>query len=122
MCMHWKGYMMFPFPSFDPQEYFEFTDLSEFMDYLGFVIVCVPVDFPWEDWRSAEDQMNLDRAFVGLKYGLDLAAKEKGESALLQRCRKLVEESYVEYKAGRDHAGQLKLEEMEKLLLALPTE
>jgi hypothetical protein len=57
-----------------------------------------------------------------LRYGLDLAAKEKGESGLLSRCRALVEESYAEYKAGRDHAGQLKLEEVEKLLAKLPTE
>lgn len=86
------------------------------MDFLGTVIVCAPDQFLYYDWRSPEDQMNLDRAFVGLRYGLDLAAKEKGESPLLAQCRMLVEESYAEYKAGRDHAGQLKLEEVEKLL------
>lgn len=99
-----------------------FNDVHSFKDYVVYVYSCAPDLFPPEDWLPPDGQMNLDRAFVGLRYGLDLAAKEKGESALLARCRALVEESYAEYKAGRDHAGQLKLEEVEKLLAKLPTE
>lgn len=105
-----------------PEHQWHFRELHQFKDFLGMVIVCAPDQFFEEDWLTPEDQLNLDRAFVGLRYGLDLAAKEKGESALLARCRTLVEESYGEYKAGRDHAGQLKLEEVEKLLAKLPTE
>ncbi len=108
-------------PESDPA-YFGFTDLHGFKDYVGMMVVCAPDQYIEMDWLAPEDQMNLDRAFVGLRYGLDLAEKEKGESALLARCRALVEESYAEYKAGRDHAGQLKLEEVEKLLAKLPTE
>jgi hypothetical protein len=108
-------------PESDPT-YFGFTDLHGFKDFVTSVILEAPNDFMEMDWLKPEDQMNLDRAFVGLRYGLDLAAKEKGESQLLARCRALVEESYAEYKAGRDHAGQLKLEEVEKLLAKLPTE
>jgi hypothetical protein len=108
-------------PENDPA-YFGFTDLHGFKDFVGGMALVLPDAFMHDDWLAPEDQMNLDRAFVGLRYGLDLAAKEKGESALLARCRTLVEESYAEYKAGRDHAGQLKLEEVEKLLAKLPTE
>lgn len=108
-------------PESDPT-YFGFTDLHGFKDFVTSVILEAPNDFMEMDWLKPEDQMNLDRAFVGLRYGLDLTAKEKGESALLAQCRMLVEESYAEYKAGRDHAGQLKLEEVEKLLAKLPTE
>lgn len=102
-------------------EYFGFTDLHGFKDYVGMMIVCTPDQYMEMDWLAPEEQMDLDRAFVGLQYGLDLAAQEKGESATLARCRSLVEESYAEYKAGRDHAGQLKLEEVEKLLAKMPT-
>ena len=106
----------------DNANLWHFQDLHAFKDFLATVIVCAPDQFIYEDWNPPEKQMTLDRAFVGLRYGLDLAAKEKGESDLLARCRALVEESYAEYKAGRDHAGQLKLEEVEKLLAKLPTE
>jgi len=113
--------MAFTSPESDPA-YFGFTDLHGFKDYLTATILEAPDDFMEMDWLAPEDQMNLDRAFVGLRYGLDLAAKEKGESAVLARCRTLVDESYAEYKAGRDHAGQIKLEEVEKLLAKLPAE
>jgi hypothetical protein len=107
-------------PESDPT-YFGFTDLHGFKDYLTSVIIEAPDAFMEMDWLPPEDQMNLDRAFVGLRYGMQLAAQEKGESPLLDQCRTLVEEAYVEYKAGRDHVGQLKLEEVDKLLKRLPT-
>lgn len=107
-------------PESDPA-YFGFSDLHGFKDFVGMVKVCEPDLFLPMDWVGLAEQMNLDRAFVGLRHGLDLAAQEKGESPLLDRCRPLVEEAYAEFKAGRDHAGQLKLEEVEKLLKKLPT-
>jgi hypothetical protein len=97
-------------------------DLHSFKDFVVYVLAYAPDMFPAEDWLRPDEQMNLDRAFVVLRYGLKLAAQEKGESPLLAKCRELVEEAYAEYRAGRDPAGQLKLEEMEKLLKQLPTE
>jgi hypothetical protein len=99
-----------------------FHDLHSFKDFVVIVSVCAPDKFIYEDWREPDNQLNLDRAFAGLRYGLELAAREKGESALLARCRELVEQSYVEYRARRDHAGQLKLEEVEKLLKKIPSQ
>ena len=86
------------------------------------VIVCAPDQFLHEDWRSADDQLSLERAFAGLRYGLQLGAQEKGESAVVARCRDLVEQAFVEYQAGRNREGQHKLEEMEKLLNKLPSQ
>ena len=100
---------------------FGFTDLHGFKDYVVYVLSCAPDLFPEEDWASPEDQMNLDRAFVGLRYGLDLTAKEKGDSEVVAKCRELVEEAYAEYVAGRDMGGQRKLEEMDELLKKLPS-
>lgn len=99
-----------------------FTDLHSFKDYVVYVLSCAPDMFPPEDWRGPEEQMNLDRAFVGLRYGLELTAREKGDSPLLAKCRELVEEAYGLYRVGQDHAGQLKLEEMDKLLMTLPSQ
>lgn len=98
-----------------------FTDLHSFKDYVVYVLSCAPDMFPPEDWRPPEDQMNLERAFVGLHYGLDLTTQEKGESDVVTQCRTLVEDAYAAYRAGDDMEGQRKLEEVEKLLKKIPS-
>ena len=103
-------------------KYFGFNDLHGYKDFVVYVYSCAPELFPTEDWRSPDEQMDLDKAFIGLRYGLRLAAEEKGESPLLDRCRRLVEAAYVEYRGGRDEAGQHKLEEVEELLKRLPSQ
>lgn len=109
-------------PEKSPETFFAFKDLHGFKDFIGSVILCAPDMFPVRDWRGPDEQMNLDRAFIGLRYGLKLTAQEKGESPLLAKCRELVEEAYGLYRARQDHAGQLKLEEMDKLLMTLPSQ
>jgi hypothetical protein len=99
-----------------------FHDLHSFKDFIAVVIVCAPDQFLHEDCRAHDDQLNLERAFGGLRYGLQLTAQEKGESELLTTCRELVEAAYEEYRAGRDRQGQSKLEEMEKLIKKLPSQ
>lgn len=108
-------------PEADPAKYFGFKDLHGFKDFVGFVILCAPDEFPSDDWLQPEEHMNVERAFVGLRYGLGVTASEKGESETLASCRRLVEEAYAEYQAGRDLEGQRKLEEMDALLSKLPS-
>lgn len=100
---------------------FGFNDLHSFKDYVVYVLSCAPDLFPPEDWLAPEDQMNLERAFAGLRYGLELTAQEKGESEVLKQCRAIVEQAFVMYVAGDDLAGQHKLEEIEKLLKTIPS-
>lgn len=107
-------------PEIDPAS-FGFTDLHGFKDYVVLVLSCAPDLFPEEDWLPPGQQMDLERAFVGLRYGLAVAKKEVGELPLLERCRELVDQAYAEYQAGRDMAGQVKLEEMDQLLRKLPS-
>lgn len=113
--------MMPSSPENDPA-YFGFNDLHGFRDFVVEVIAGAPDDFMEMDWLRPEDQINLDRAFVGLRYGLELVAKEVGESETIDKCRKLVEEAFSEYQAGRDRTGQQKLEEVERLLKSLPSQ
>lgn len=106
----------------DPATYFGFSDLHGFKDFVVYVMMCAPDLFPEDDWRASDEQMNVERAFIGLRYGLGLAAKEKGDSTLLARCQELVASAYADYGAARNHAGQIKLQEVETLLKKLPTE
>lgn len=104
----------------DPSRGF-FHDLPSFEDFVVLVLSCAPDMFPPEDWRPPEDQMNLERAFVGLRYGLDLTEQEKGMSDVVTQCRVLVEQAYAAYRDGNDMEGQRKLEEVEKLLKKIPS-
>jgi hypothetical protein len=74
------------------------------------------------DFLAPDEQMTLDRAFDGLRYGLDLTAKEKGELPVLETCRRMVEEAYEHYRADRMREGYFKLQEMEKILKKLPSQ
>jgi hypothetical protein len=101
--------------------YFGFTDLHGFKDFVVEVIAGAPDDFMEMDWLNRDEQLNLDRAFEGLRYGLDLSETEKGTSETIAQCRQLVEESYAEYRAGRDAEGQRRLEEVDRLLYQIPS-
>jgi hypothetical protein len=101
---------------------FGFTDLHGFKDFVSMVITCAPDLFMPYDWLGPDEQLNLVRAFEGLRYGLHLATHEKGASPLLARCADLVEEAFYQYESGQEDAGRRKLEEMETLLRKLPSQ
>lgn len=108
-------------PDTDPAKYYGFKDLHGFKDFVGFIILCAPDDFPVDDWLEPADQMNLERAFVGLRYGLDLTLTETSRDDVVASCRQLTEAAHAEYQAGRDLQGQRMLEEMDRLLSKLPS-
>jgi hypothetical protein len=101
---------------------FPFTDLHSFKDYVAFVRLCAPDEFPEREGLAPDERWTLDLAFDGLRYGLDLTAKEKGDLPVLTRCRGMVEEAYEHYRAGRMREGFFKLQEMEKNLKKLPSQ
>ncbi|MCA9030541.1 MAG: hypothetical protein KDA69_10905 [Planctomycetaceae bacterium] len=108
-------------PESDPVKYFGFKDLHGFKDFVGYVFLCTPDKFPEEEWLQPCEQMNLERAFVGLRYGLDLATKEKGEHQVISECRRLVDEAYDNFIAGEIGDGKRKLYDVRMLIKKLPS-
>jgi hypothetical protein len=104
----------------DPSRGF-FHDLHSFKDFVVLVLSCAPDLFPHEDWRPADDQLNLERAFVALGHGLDLVDKELVDCEIVSRCRGLVEQSLVAYRSGDPAAGQQMLEEVDLILRKIPS-
>lgn len=99
---------------------FGFTDLNGFKDFVVFVLSCAPELFPEEDWLPPDQQMDLEKAFTGLRCGLDILRNDAGETPLLAECGELIEKAYAEYRAGRDADGQANLEEVAELLAKPP--
>ena len=110
-----------PSADIDPAAYFGFTDLNGFKDYVISVSIEAPDGFMEMDWLKPSEQMNVERAFVGLRYGLKLVAEQMGELPVFARCRVLVEEAYTLFGERDDLSGQRKLEEVERLLRPIPT-
>jgi hypothetical protein len=100
---------------------FAFSDLHSFKDYVGFVKLCAPDRFPHREGVVPDEQWTVDLAFDGLRLGMDMATKEKGELPAFDQCRKLIEEAYPCYKGGNRREGYFKLEEVQKLLKKIPS-
>lgn len=102
--------------------HFGFSDLHSFKDYVGFVKLCAPDDFPPREGVGPTDQWTLDLAFEALRLGLRMATEEKGERDEFTQGESLVEEAYAAYRDGRMRDGFFKLEELQKLLKKVPSQ
>jgi hypothetical protein len=102
--------------------HFGFHDLHSFKDYVSFVRLCAPIDFPIEDYLGPDDQWTLERAFEGLRHGLVIASAEKGVLPVFATCSILVNEAYQAYRNGNVRDGYRKLQEMETMLRKLPVQ
>lgn len=91
-------------------------NLDELIDFIALVVLHAPEEFPKEDWLKPEEQLNLDRAFDELRYGLDRAAEQVGGSPVIDTCRAMLDEADTHYREGRINPGAWKLQEMSCLL------
>ena len=101
--------------------HFGFNDLHSFKDYVVWVQLCAPDEFPVEEWAGPDDQMTLDLAFEGLQMGLRMATEEKGGREEFALGRALVDEAHAAYRDGRLRDGFFKLEELQKVLRKVPS-
>jgi hypothetical protein len=98
---------------------FPFSDLHSFRDYVAFVRLCSPDEYPIRAGVASDEQWTLDSAVDGLRYGLTLSSKETGEVPVLETCQRIVEEAFQHYRDGQVREGFRKLQEVEKLLKRL---
>ena len=110
------------YPLRDQMTKFPFSDLHSFKDYVVFVRMCAPNQFPVREGVPPEDQWTLDLAFRGLREGLSLAATEKGSRTEFDECSRLVEQAYTHYKSGQRKEGFFALDEAHKLLKRVRTQ
>jgi len=95
---------------------FPFDDLHGFKDYVTFVQTYLPDRFRPRIYYGPEDQWTLDLAFEGLRLGLRMAIKEKGDKPVFAECSRLVDKAESEYRGDRWLDGFATLEEVRKLL------
>lgn len=101
---------------------FPFNDLHSFKDYVTYVQTYLPDRFPSRIATGPEDQWTLALAFKGLRLGLDMAVREKGDRIQFVESQRLVEEAFDAYKSGDIRSGLKKLELVQKLLNKVPSQ
>ena len=101
---------------------FPFHDLHSFKDYVCFVGTYSPDNFRLREGFRAEEQWTLELAFEGLRHGLSIAVKEKGELPVFEECRMLVETAHEYYREGKKREGFFTLEQVRELLKKVPSQ
>ncbi len=82
---------------------------------MTFVQSCSPDRYPPRGYYGPEDQWTLDLAFEGLRLGLRMAVKEKGDKPVFAECSGLVDQAEGEYHGGHRREGYATLEEVYNL-------
>jgi hypothetical protein len=101
---------------------FGFHDLHSFKDYVGFVGLCAPDDFPVEDWAGPSDRWTLDLAYEGLLRGLEIAESEGVSKTILAECRSLFDTAFKHYRAGVLREGFKSMEAAQRILGRVPSQ
>lgn len=91
-------------------------DIASLYDFIAYVVVSAPDEFPHEDYLSDDELMTLDQAFAELRNGILFieadfpgADKARGLTELLNR-------SLQSYKDGDDIRGGHLLQDFERLV------
>lgn len=67
--------------------------IDSLYDFIGYVVLCAPGQFPKRDYLPSDQQMSLDQTFDELRYAISLvetdfpgAVQQRGLSATLDQC------------------------------------
>ena len=90
--------------------------ISEYRDFLSYVLLYAPDEFPQEDYFEPKDQLNLDKAFDELRRAFPMIKKRVKEQETLSMLRELLEISYEGYKSGDHKKGAYALQEYEGII------
>ncbi len=87
--------------------------IDDLYDFLGYVILSAPDNFPVEDFLAADDQMNLNKAFKQLRDGVEIAYPETFFPEKKPALYALLDRSLAAYRAGDDVASAHLLQDFE---------
>lgn len=91
-------------------------DLLGLYDFIAHVLLSAPDDFPVEDYRAPDDQLNLDRAFEELRNGLEFVAVSERDPAFHNRLRAVLDESLAAYRDGERKRGAYRLQDFQDMI------
>ena len=104
------------------QRQWHFSDLHAFKDFVGFVKLCAPDQFPPRDGVPEAEQWTLALAHEGLEHGLKIAASEGVNESVLSECRALFDKAFEYYRAANLHDAFKSMEAAQRILRRVPSQ
>lgn len=89
---------------------------EDLFEFLSLVVVCAPDEFPVEDFLPADSQLNLERAFEELNWGMALVRQGNRQPELLASAQRLLDEALASYSRGDDVQGAHLVQDFEALV------
>lgn len=91
-------------------------DIDALYDFIGYVVLRAPDQFPTEDHLGPEEQMTLDRAFQELRYGVALVERDFPGADAQRGLTATLDRSLASYHAGQVVAGAHALQDFQDLI------
>lgn len=100
---------------------FPFDDLQGFKDFVVFVRMCAPNNFPERAGTLANEPWTLELAFQGLRKGISDVISQYGDKSEISESARLIEEAYQHYNLGDKPGGFRALDDAHKILRNIKT-
>jgi hypothetical protein len=91
-------------------------DIDSLYDFIGYVVLCAPHQFPVRDYLPPDAQMNLDKAFDELRRGIDLIEPDMADDAKRKHLGSLLDQALVAYRAGDELKGAHLVQDFQDLI------
>ena len=92
-------------------------DYDSLIEFISYLLLSAPSDFPEEDFLKPEEQMNLDKAHAVLKNSMEYAVPRMKDKSALPELMRMIEETFAAYRKGDEDRGAHLLQSFEKRLL-----
>ncbi|MCI3206444.1 MULTISPECIES: hypothetical protein [Pandoraea] len=92
------------------------NDVDSLYDFIGDVVLCAPDRFPVREYLTDDAQMNIEKAFVELRHGLnfvDFSATDKGKR---ERLESLLGDAFDAYSKGDEMLGAHLVQDFDDLI------
>ncbi|MDQ1133908.1 hypothetical protein QE386_002503 [Pseudoxanthomonas winnipegensis] len=92
------------------------NSIDSLYDFIGYVVLCAPDQFPVRDYLPSDAQMNLDKAFDELRRGIDLIEADMVDDARRKQLALLLDQALAAYKAGDEFKGAHLVQDFQGLI------
>lgn len=96
------------------------NNIDSLYDFIGYVVLCAPNNFPNEDYLPPDDQMSLEKAFGELKDAVELIDSEVAPSRKREHLYGLLDQALAAYRSGDDFNGAHLLQDFQDQIFEPP--
>lgn len=86
-------------------------DVNSLYNFVGFVVLRAPDQFPREDYLQDNEQLTLDKAFEELRAGVQLVQADFPDRQVSGELQVILDESLALYQAGERVAAAQRLQD-----------